>query len=360
MSFAAISAGAMIVGTGASLYGASKAGESAPVPQPINIFKQATTGKRAGTTLAGRQATGYLDYLGNAVPGFIALQDRLGPQLMAQGLGQGQQYLFGVDGQMGLLGLSRMAGMGAGQNLADLREAELAQMTGQAGLTRGLLAGLSPEQASAVRQAQMEADRATASAQGVTPEERRTYEQTAREAAQASGRLGGNAAIAAEIMGREATMAQKRREAENARTRSYAMAGEFYTNPGLRLLSSAPQSYAAGTGLLSTSLQAGPATSGQFDYNAPIGFAQQMANSQNQANMAQYSVDAQGRANDAAMYSQLGSSLSSLGSMGLGSAGTSFGNFQSFAGSGQSGNAQTAMGNVGLSFLGQPLRAYTV
>ena len=356
-----ISAAATAVGAGAQAYGASKTGESAPVPRPVDIFKLGTTGARAGTSLAGRQATGYLDYLGGAVPGFIALQERLGPQLMAQGLGQGQQYLSGVDGQMGLLGLSKLAGMGTGQNLTELRAAELGQMTGQTGLARGLLAGLSPEQAAAVRQAQMEADRATASAQGVTPEEQRMYEQTAREAAQASGRLGGNAAIAAEVMGRENVLAQKRREAENARTRSYAMAGEFYTNPGLRLLSSAPQSYAAGTGLLSTALQAGPASSGQFDYNAPIGFAQQRAGAQNQANMAQYSINAQNQQNQAAMYSQLGSGLMSMGMSGAGGGGgTSMGNFASFAGSGQGGNAATAAGNVGRSFLGQPLRAYTV
>jgi hypothetical protein len=153
-----IAAGASAVGAGVSAYGASKAGETDPVPRPIDIFKLGTTGSRAGTSLAGRQATGYLDYLRQSVPGFIALQDQLGPQLMAQGLGQGQQYLSGTDGQMGLLGLSKLAGMGTGQNLTDLRAAELAQMTGQANLTRGLLAGLSPEQASAVQQAQMEAD----------------------------------------------------------------------------------------------------------------------------------------------------------------------------------------------------------
>lgn len=356
-----IAAGASAVGAGVSAYGASKAGETDPVPRPLDIFKLGTTGSRAGTSLAGRQATGYLDYLRQSVPGFIALQDQLGPQLMAQGLGQGQQYLSGTDGQMGLLGLSKLAGMGTGQNLTDLRAAELAQMTGQANLTRGLLAGLSPEQASAVQQAQMEADRATASAQGVTPEEQRMYQQTAREAAQASGRLGGNSAIAAEVMGRENVLAQKRREAENARTRSYAMAGEFYTNPGLRLLSAAPQSYVAGTGLLSSALQAGPATSGQFDFNAPINFAQQRAGALNQANMAQYSANAQSQANQAAMYSQIGSGLMSAGMSGMGGGfGTSMGNFGSFASSGQGGNAMTAAGNMGRSFLGQPLQAYTV
>lgn len=362
MTMAAIATGtAAVVGAGASIYSAKQAGESAPVTRPTDIFRLATSGKRAGTSLAGRQATGYIDYLSGAVPGFISLQERLGPQLMAQGLGQGQQYLSGTDAQMGLLGLSKLAGMGTGQNLTDLRAAELAQMTGQTGLTRGLLAGLSPEQASAVQQAQMEADRASASAQGVTPEEQRMYQQAAREAAQASGRLGGNSAIAAEVMGRENVLAQKRREAENARTKSYAMAGEFYTNPGLRLLSSAPQSFTAGTGLLSTALQAGPATSGQFDYNAPIGFAQQKAGAQNQANMAQYSINAQNQQNQAAMYSQLGAGLMNIGMSGMGGgAGTSLGNFASFAGSGQGANAATAAGNVGRSFLGQPLRAYTV
>jgi hypothetical protein len=58
-----VSAAPSLVGTAASLYGASKSGETDPVPSPADFFKLGTTGSRAGTSFAGRQAAAYLDYL---------------------------------------------------------------------------------------------------------------------------------------------------------------------------------------------------------------------------------------------------------------------------------------------------------
>jgi hypothetical protein len=184
---------------------------------------------------------------------------------MAQMLGQSSQFLKGVEGQPGFNKLQKSAGKVAGQTIAELRARELGQMTGQAGLTRGLMEALSPEQAAAVRASAQEAERARASAQGVTPQEQRMYEQTAREGAQAAGRLGGNAGLAAEIMGREGVLGSKREEAARAGARSYEMAGGFYTQPGLQALSSAPLSYGAGQQNLATAMSMGPASSGQFD-----------------------------------------------------------------------------------------------
>jgi hypothetical protein len=155
---------------------------------------------------------------------------------------------------------------------------------------------ISPEQAAAVRASAQEAERARASAQGVTPQEQRMYEQTAREGAQAAGRLGGNAGLAAEIMGREGVLGSKREEAARAGARSYEMAGGFYTQPGLQALSSAPLSYGAGQQNLATAMSMGPASSGQFDYNAPLGFAGQRASALDRQAMAQYQADQQRRA----------------------------------------------------------------
>jgi hypothetical protein len=118
------------------------------------------------------------------------------------------------------------------------------------------MAGLSPEQASSVQQAQQESQRAYASAQGVTPQERRMYQQTAREGAQAAGRVGGNAAIASEIMGREDIMARKRAEAAQAGANAFNMAGQFYTAPGLQLLGSQPLSYQTGNQMMGLGLDA--------------------------------------------------------------------------------------------------------
>lgn len=246
--------------------------------------------------LAGGQSSQLLSYYGSEVPKFMELQSQLGPGLMAQMLGQSSQFLKGVEGQPGFNKLQKSAGKVAGQTIAELRARELGQMTGQTGLTRGLMEALSPEQAAAVRASAQEAERARASAQGVTPQEQRMYEQTAREGAQAAGRLGGNAGLAAEIMGREGVLGNKREEAARAGARSYEMAGGFYTQPGLQALSSAPLAYSAGQQNLATAMSMGPASSGQFDYNAPLNFANQRAGALDKQAMAQYQADQQRRA----------------------------------------------------------------
>jgi hypothetical protein len=342
---------AAVVGGAVSAYGAKKAGDAAggSAPAPVDIFKE---NKKAGTNLAGRQATGLLDYYGQNIPGFLALQDRFGPQLMGQMFGQTGQFLGGVNGQPGFQGLQLSTSQQAGKTLEQLRAEELGQMTGQAGMTRGLMQALSPEQAAAVQASAQEAERARASAQGVTPEERRGYEQQAREAFQASGRLGGNLGIVSEAMGREDVMARKRAEAAQAGQRSYSQAGEFYTNPGLQALRTAPLSYGAGQQDLRTALTLGPEAAGGFDFNMPLNLAQQQAGAQNQANQANYQINAANQQAKAQMWSSIGSGISGLG-------GSIGGNFAA-PGSMTAGNMGTYAGTFGRSMTGQPLRAYTV
>jgi len=301
---------AAVVGAGVSAYGASKASKAGgSAPDPVDIFKKDEKGK----TLAGRQATGLLNYYGQNIPGFLELQNKFGPQLMGQMFGQTGQFLGGVDGQPGFQGLQLSTSQQAGKTLEQLRAEELGQMSGQAGLTRGLMQALSPEQAAAVQASAQEAERARASAQGVTPEERRGYEQQARETFQASGRLGGNLGIVSEAMGREDVMARKRAEAAQAGQRAYAQAGEFYTNPGLQALRTAPLSYGAGQQDLRTALTLGPEAAGGFDFNMPLNLAQQQAGAQNQANQANYQINAANQQAKAQMWSSLGSSIGQLG-----------------------------------------------
>jgi hypothetical protein len=185
-----------------------------------------------------------------SMPGILKFERQYRPQF--QDLNLQDVSRFGL----GMLGMSPEFTQQTAQQLGAAREAELGQMTGQAGLTRGLIAGLSPEQASAVQQAQQESQRSYASAQGVTPQERRMYQQTAREGAQAAGRVGGNAAIASEIMGREDVMARKRAEAAQAGQQAFNLAGQFYTAPGLQLLGSQPLSYQVGNQMMGLGLDA--------------------------------------------------------------------------------------------------------
>lgn len=192
----------------------------------------------------------FVSAYGGSIPQILQFERRFRPQFQALNLQDISSFLGGAGGQEGLFGLSRRASEEAQRQLAASREAELGGMAGQAPLTRGVMEGLSPEQAAVVSGFAQEAQRAQAAAQGVTPEQQRMYQQTAREAAQASGRVGGNAAIASEIMGREQMMAQKRAEAAQAGQQAYAAAQGFYTSPGLALLSQQPLSYQTGQGML--------------------------------------------------------------------------------------------------------------
>jgi hypothetical protein len=333
------------VGAGVSAYGASRAGKGGgKAPAPIDIFKK---GKKGGPSLAEKQATGlFQNYYPTAIPLALQTSAEYGPQIMGQMFDQTGQFLGGVNGQPGFQELQRTTGLQAGQTLADLRAAELGQQTGQTGLTRGLMEALSPEQAAVVQASAQEAERARLSAQGVTPEEQRMYQQTAREAAQASGRLGGNQAIASEIMGRENVMAAKRAEAAQAGQRAYSQAGEFYTNPGLQALRSAPLSYTAGQQDLRTALTLGPASSGEFDYNMPLGFAQELGGAQNQANQANYQNRLAQQQAKAQMWSSIGSSMMGAG-MNMGGGGFNFGG----AGGGATQTAASPWGNVNYSYV---------
>ena len=224
-----------------------------------------------------------------SMPRILSFERQYRPQFQDLNLQDVSQF------GLGMLGMSPEFTQQTAQQLGAAREAELGQMTGQAGLTRGLMAGLSPEQASAVQQAQQESQRAYASAQGVTPQERRMYQQTAREGAQAAGRVGGNAAIASEIMGREDIMARKRAEAAQAGQQAFNLAGQFYTAPGLQLLGSQPLSYQVGNQMMGLGLDAIGAGKPQlFDVGSALnlGAAQRQnilsANAATQQNRATY------------------------------------------------------------------------
>jgi hypothetical protein len=233
-----------------------------------------------------------------SMPGILSFEQQYRPEFQRQNLADVSQF------GLGLLGMSPEFTQQTAQQLGAAREAELGQMTGQAGLTRGLMAGLSPEQASAVQQAQQESQRAHAAAQRVTPEQQRMYQQTAREGAQAAGRVGGNYAIASEIMGREDIMARKRAEAAQAGQQAFNLAGQFYTAPGLQLLGSQPLSYQTGNQMMGLGLDAIGAGKPQlFDVGSALNLG--AANRQNQLAAAQANAQAKAMQR-AAMFNAIG------------------------------------------------------
>jgi hypothetical protein len=241
----------------------------------------------------GADIRNYVSGMSKSLPGIISQEQQFRPQFQGLNLSDIQSFLSGAGGQQGIFGLSNQAVQQAGMGLGEARGAELGQMTGQAGLTRGLMQSLSPEQAYAVKNADAEARRAYASSQSLNPQEQRGYQQTAREAASAAGRIGGNAAIASEVMGREEMLARKRMEAAQAAQNSYNLSQGFYTQPGLNLLGSAPMSYQQGQNFLQTGLGAiGAGTPQLFDTSVGLNLgaaqrsnelAAQSANAQAQA-----------------------------------------------------------------------------
>jgi hypothetical protein len=244
-----------------------------------------------------------------SMPGILSFEQKYRPEFQKLNLADVSQF------GLGLLGMSPEFTQQTAQQLGAAREAELGQMTGQSGLTRGLMEALSPEQASAVQQAQQESQRAYAAAQGVTPEQQRMYQQTAREAAQAAGRVGGNAAIASEIMGREDIMARKRAEAAQAGQQAFNLAGQFYTAPGLQLLGSQPLSYQVGNQMMGLGLDAIGAGKPQlFDVGSALNLG--AANRQNIMNAQAANAQAQA-SYSSGLFSGLGSAFGGA-AMGLG------------------------------------------
>lgn len=253
----------------------------------------------------------YVSGMSASLPQMLQQEQQFRPQFQGLNLNDIQSFLSGTQGQQGLFGLSRTAAQEAGMGLGQAREAELQQMAGQTGLARGLMQALSPEQAGVMRNFSNEASRALASSQMVSPEERRAYQQSAREAASAAGRLGGNAAIASEVMGREDLMARKRAEAMQAQQNVFNAAQGFYTQPGLQLLSSAPLSFQQGQNFVQSGLGAiGAGTPQLFD--PAVGLNLGAAQRSNQLQAA--SATAQNKAaHNAAMMQMIGSFAGAAG-----------------------------------------------
>ena len=242
-----------------------------------------------------------------ALPSVLQLESQYRPEFIKRNLGDVTGFLQGTDGQQGLYALGRTAQQEAGTGLAEARAAELASMTGQAPAFRQFAQALSPEAQAQVDAAQMEAERARASAQGVTPQEQRMYQQTARETAQASGRLGGNAAVASEIMGRENVLARKRAEADAARTGAFNMAQNFYTAPGLQALGNTPLSYQAGQDQLRLGLGAiGSAVPQMINPDTGVNLGMQQRSLQQQAAAANASASASKQSGLMGMFGSIG------------------------------------------------------
>jgi hypothetical protein len=87
---------------------------------------------------------GLLTAFQQSMPGILSFEQQYRPEFQGQNLADVSQF------GLGMLGLSPQFTQGAAEQLGAARGSELGQMTSQAGLTRGLMEGLSPEQAAQV------------------------------------------------------------------------------------------------------------------------------------------------------------------------------------------------------------------
>jgi hypothetical protein len=108
--------------------------------------------------------------------------------------------MFGIGGEQGIVGQTGQAATQAQQQIQGLRGGEYQGMTEQAGAVRGLLGEMSPEAQRMMQLQSQQAEDAYARSQGLTPQEQRSAQQSARESYASAGRLGGNAAVASEIL----------------------------------------------------------------------------------------------------------------------------------------------------------------
>jgi hypothetical protein len=88
---------------------------------------------------------GLLTAFQQSMPGILSFEQQYRPEFQGQNLADVSQF------GLGMLGLSPQFTQGAAEQLGAARGSELGQMTSQAGLTRGLMEGLSPEQAAQVK-----------------------------------------------------------------------------------------------------------------------------------------------------------------------------------------------------------------
>jgi hypothetical protein len=149
------------------------------------------------------------------------------PQYVQNELVRQQMGLFGTDDQPGLLQLYERAApiterMRA-QTATAQRGSDIADIERYGARAIEALRAADPERARLLEQQQGLTDELYGRAQGVTPQQRRMAEQSAREAYTARGRGMDNSGMFAEALGREELLRQNRAEAQGAGANLYQM-----------------------------------------------------------------------------------------------------------------------------------------
>jgi len=150
-------------------------------------------------------------------------------------------------------------------------------------------------------------------AQGVSPQQARESDQQSRAAFASRGRIGDNASVASEILGRQDVMNANRQNASQLAGQALQASSSFY-NPGLSLLGGTPASTALGQDYL----QSGIASIGKSTPQLVSTGAATNIGAQNASNINQWQ-QANAASKNAATnaYVSGGASLASAGLMAL-------------------------------------------
>lgn len=415
-------AGGMVVGGALSAYGSSRASKAAKsaagnIQRPFSIFDAPRAG--APSFLASAQ-TGVQGYYSSLVPDFVAsYTERTGKapgiselnRAVMQSLSP-EQAAAVAQGQRDVR--AAQAGIGAFNAAAQRAQAEFGSQVGTYTPTLNDITGYTEVQTGAeqaqslydTQMAQTMAEEAFARRGVLSAEEQRAAQQSAREASSAAGRVGGNAAISAEILNREAAMAARRGEAATLGQAAYgqgmgALQQQLATQQAryTQLASEQDRELARRQSLFAQGLSAGQQNlqERQLGFNQMLGVEQQRGALRDQAmranmaaaglaqdfyttpgrellglplNLAQQAAGGEGQyaqaknqANLTAdltrsqMYSSIGSNLMGMGmNMGGGSYGSMIGSGLSSIG-GQTGN--TGMYNYGANLYNQNIGSST-
>lgn len=219
-------------------------------------------------------------------------------------------YLGGIDGQPGMLDLHKQAALGAEDTRAMTasaqRESDIADVERLGARASEALRNSDPDRANLLdQQVAMTGDLYERS-QGLTPQQRRSAEQQAREAFAARGRGLDTASVAAEILNREEFQRANRDEFRNASGQTFSMLQGTTGDPLQAILGrpSGAMNYGAQYALGGQNML-GQSTPQLFNPDAGINMALQ-----EQGNMANYSA-----AKSAASGAAKGGLFSGIGSI---------------------------------------------
>lgn len=274
-------------------------GHKPSVPKPVKLN-------------VGQSINDYVSGMNQALPGILAGEKQYTPQFTANNLSNYSNYLNGIGGSQGLISQTGAAQQASQSQITGLRSQNLSDMYGQTGQVRGLLQGLSPEQANAIQNSQDIANYYQSRLGGLNQEQQRNADQQALAMSQQRGRVNDNSSMSAQILNRQAAQDRNAGLASEYGNRAYTQAGNFYGGQGLELLGQTPASYTGGKQYV-TQAQGLSGTSSPQLYNVGQGLqlGQQATANQNAYNNAVYQQKLQNYQSGMGM-------LGTLGGVGLG------------------------------------------